>query len=127
MKRIMTAMDKQDPSSFEATMRAFIAKAQNDDVDGMIAITSKVNIKQLGGEEKAKEFYRNDTIPVLKVFRTMAPGGESAFGADKLGHYGWKFKRTLVAADGRTADFQFTILREDVNLVVASFGLWGKD
>jgi hypothetical protein len=126
MERILAAMDQQDSREHEKIMRSFIEKAQKDDVDGMIALTSKITIKQIGGEEKERALYRGDTIPALKIFRTIAPGGESTFGADNAGHYGWKFKRTFVADDGRTANLQFTILREDVALIIAYFGLWEK-
>ena len=124
MERIVAAMDQQDSHEHEGVMRKFIEKARSGDLAGMMALTSKVTIKMTGGEEKQRQHYLSDTIPALKLFGSVAPGGDSKFGPDEYDHYGWAFKRTFLAADGRQAKLQFTIMREDGQLVVAYFGLW---
>lgn len=55
MHQILGAMDKQDPRDHETIMRTFIAKAQLADIDGMVALMSKITLKTAGGEEKERD------------------------------------------------------------------------
>jgi hypothetical protein len=131
MKRMERAIflqeDQKDSSEFERRMLYFIAKAQTNDVDAMIAVTSKVTITKAGGEAALREDYQKVTIPTLKMVHSMLPGGESVFGLDESRKFwGWLFKRSFLLTNGKTANFQFAITREDEAVVVASFAFLGK-
>lgn len=120
--RIATMMNQ---SGHESVMRDFINKAKEDDVDGMIAITSKLTIKEMGGIENMRTHYIADTIPSLKAIQSILPEDDSSkCTRDNHGHYGWALRKTVISASGKKVHLQFTVFREDGKLVIAYFGLW---
>ena len=129
MQRISDAINGRQ--EYEGTMRRFLIRGRFGDLDGMLALTSKITIKLAGGEGKKRELFKSELIPALTRFRNLAPGGSSIPGKDEYGHPAWSFKETMVADDGKELKMEFTVTREDNELtgeigqlVVAYFGPW---
>ncbi|MBI5820715.1 MAG: ankyrin repeat domain-containing protein [Verrucomicrobia bacterium] len=123
MKMILRVMQRDDPAAFEQVMRSFIKCAHNGDIDGMVALTSKVTITQTG-LEKLKEHYAKDTMPALKMFPKMSDGGNVDYINDGKDATGWLFKKTFTSPEGKTVKLQFTVLKEQGKIGVSSFDLW---
>lgn len=123
MKMILRVMQRDAPAAFEQVMRSFIKCAHNGDIDGMVALTSKVTINQ-AGLAKLKELYAKDTAPVLKMFPEMSYGGNFDYVNDVKDATGWVFKKTFTSAEGKTVKLQFTVLKEQGKIAVSSFGVW---
>lgn len=121
--KIFSAGPPPDRDVCESAMLAFIDRAKNGDLDGMIALCSKITIGQAGGVDTLRTAMRMDTIPFFRRFSTMKPEGESTVGSDLYGHHGWMFTRTFVAPDGKEAKAEFAISREGSRIVVASLEL----
>ena len=123
MAKIVQVMERDDPAMFEKVMRSFVDCALKDDIDGMIALTSKVTIAQTGLAE-LKEHYAKDTVPALKLFPKMSDGGQVDYVSDGKGNTGWVYKKIFTAKNGKEAKFQFDVLKEQGVIGVGSFGLW---
>jgi hypothetical protein len=123
MANIVKVIERDDPAMFEKVMRSFVDCALKDDIDGMIALTSKVTIAQTGLAE-LKEHYAKDTVPALKLFPKMSGGGQVDYVSDGKGNTGWVYKKIFTAADGKEVKFQFDVLKEQGVIGVGSFGLW---
>ena len=107
---------------YSEVMSRWLHCAWNNDIDGMIALTSKITIEQ-EGIEKLRKLYTEDSAPALQRFRIYKKGGECKYVADGKGTTGWIFNPVWTSADGKVGKFQFTVLKEDGVIKVSSFGL----
>lgn len=123
MKAIVQVIARDDPAMFEKVMRSYVDCALKGDVDGMVALTSKVTVAQMG-LENLKQHYVTDTVPALKLFPKMLGGGQVDYVSGGKGNTGWIYKKVFVSPDGRKANFQFDVLKEQGVIGVGSFGLW---
>jgi hypothetical protein len=117
------AIVADNPAPYEDVVRAFVTCAIKNDVEGMVALTSKVTIAQLGVENLKKTYVR-DTVPTLRYFPIMTGGGRADYVNDGKGANGWLFRRVYRSPAGGTANFQFVVLKEQDAIHIGSFGLW---
>ncbi|MDD2763926.1 MAG: hypothetical protein PHE83_08150 [Opitutaceae bacterium] len=123
MDRMVQMLERDDPAKFEPVMHSFVACALNDDIDGMIALTSKVTIKEIG-LAKLREHYAKDTVPVLKRFPKMSKSGSVFYVDDGRGTTGWTYREDFTSQDGKKAKIQFVVLKEQGVIGIGSVGLW---
>ncbi len=123
MDRMVQMLERDDPAKFEPVMHSFVACALNDNIDGMVALTSKVTIKEIG-LEKLKEHYAKDTVPVLKRFPKMSKSGSVFYVDDGKGTTGWTYWEDFTSLEGKKAKIQFVVLKEQGVIGIGSVGLW---
>ncbi|MGH9411823.1 MAG: ankyrin repeat domain-containing protein [Vicinamibacterales bacterium] len=122
-------LDRLDPATslgdpeFERVMHAFVERALKGDVDGMVALTSKVTIAQTGLAD-LKAHYATDTMLGLQAFPTIAPGSRAAFARDENSAPCWVYQMVFVSPKGEDAKIQFIVVKEAGVIGVGSIDLW---
>lgn len=116
-------VEKESPVMFERVMKTFVDRGARGDIDGMVSLTSKVTIAQMG-MEPLKDHYAKDIVGTLKGFPKMAEGGRTDPVDDGKGTAGWVFKRVFTAANGEEAKVQFIVLKEQGRIGVGYVGFW---
>ena len=114
---------KENPVVFERVMKTFVDRATRGDVEGMVSLTSKVTIAQMG-LEPLKQHYANDVVTTLKAFPKMTAGGRADPVDDGKGTAGWVFKKVFAGANGDEAKMQFIVLKEQGRIGVGYVGSW---
>lgn len=123
MARMVQMLERDDPAKFEPVMRSFVTCALQSDIEGMISLTSKVTIQEIG-LKKLKEHYANDTVPVLKRFPIMSKSGDVFYVDDRKGTTGWTYRENFASTDGKKVKIQFVVLKEQGVIGISSVGLW---
>ncbi len=124
MENMVRLMEKNSPEKYEAVMHSFIESAQNNDVNKMIALTSKVTIKKMG-VDALKKHYQKDTIPALKSCKKISESGDVVHinkSQGKTGE-GWVYYKTCTYDENKTVGIRFVILKENGRIALTSFGL----
>lgn len=114
---------KENPAVFERVMKTFVDRATRGDVEGMVSLTSKVTIAQMG-LEPLKQHYVNDVVTTLKAFPKMTGGGRADPVDDGKGTAGWVFKKVFSGVNGEEAKVQFIVLKEQGRIGVGYVGSW---
>ena len=122
-KSIANNKTLNDSLSCNRVLHSWIKCAQNNDIDGMIVLTSRTTVTQ-EGSNNLKKVYTEDSAPALRRFRYEKNGGEAKYFDNGKNTTGWIFKSVCTSADGKEAKFQFVVLNEDGVIGVGSFGLW---
>ena len=124
--KILERFDSAQPGAdalFEKVMLSFVDCGLKDDVQGMIALTSKATIAEIGLAQ-LKEHYAKDTIIVLKKYPKMLAGGRVDYLGEENGSTGWLYRKVFVSPAGMEVKFQFVVLKEQGVIGVGSFGQW---
>ena len=116
-------VEKESPVMFERVMKTFVDRGSRGDLEGMVSLTSKVTIAQMG-LEPLKGHYAKDIVGTLKGFPKMAEGGRADPVDDGKGTAGWVFKKVFTAANGDEAKVQFIVLKEQGRIGVGYVGFW---
>lgn len=124
--KIMERLDSKEQDGeamFEKVMLSYVDCGLKGDVEGMVALTSKVTIAQMGLAQ-LKEHYAKDAIIALKKYPKMLAGGRVDYLGEENGSAGWLYRKVFVSPAGKEVKFQFVVLKEQGVIGVGSFGLW---
>ena len=92
MKQIAAVMQREDPDTYEIVVQKFVDGALAGDADSMVAVTSDITIREMGGRRALREHYLKDKIPALKAFPSMSAGGDVIYVSNPDGTVGWTFR-----------------------------------
>jgi hypothetical protein len=123
---VIQALERDNPFEYEAVMRRFVESAQREDIDSMIALTSKITREQ-AGDEQLRKLYAAQYTQLFKRFPRMSKGGDNTHLDEGKGGPGWIFDKSLSTEDGESSvPLRFVVLKEEGKICVAAVRLNGE-